>query len=98
MDTTTWKEELQLFENEVEYRLAKWIFAGMLQDGIISDSKMQKVWEKIAEHCTPSFLEVIFFRRLIQCSAYESVEKGLKQRLSADFEVLPKAIFYYVSM
>jgi membrane peptidoglycan carboxypeptidase len=58
MNTTTWKEELQLFENEVEYRLAKWILAGMLQDGIISNNEMQKVWEKIAEHYNPPFLEV----------------------------------------
>ena len=52
------KEELQLFETEVEYRLAKWILAGMLQDGVISDSEMQKAWKKIAEHYEPPFLEV----------------------------------------
>lgn len=39
-----------MFETEVEYRLAKWILAGMLQDGIISDSEMQKAWKKIAEN------------------------------------------------
>lgn len=58
MDTTTRKEELQLFETEVEYRLAKWILAGMLQDGTISDSEMQKAWKKIAEYYKPPFLEV----------------------------------------
>ena len=58
MDTTTRKEELQLFESEVEYRLAKWIIAGMLQDDIISDSEMQKAWKKIAEHYKPPFMEI----------------------------------------
>lgn len=58
MDTTTRKEEEQLFETEVEYRLAKWILAGMKQDGVISDSEMQKAWKKIAEHYEPPFLEV----------------------------------------
>lgn len=58
MDTTTRKEELQLFETEVEYRLAKWIIAGMLQDDIISDSEMQKAWKKIAEHYKPPFMEI----------------------------------------
>lgn len=58
MDTTTRREELQLFETEVEYRLAKWILANMLQDGIISESEVQKAWKKIAEHYKPPFLEV----------------------------------------
>ena len=65
MDTTTRKEELQLFESEVEYRLAKWIIAGMLQDDIISDSEMQKAWKKIAEHYKPPFLEVEVVGRTI---------------------------------
>lgn len=30
----------------------------ILQDGIISDSEMQKAWKKIAEHYKPPFLEV----------------------------------------
>lgn len=47
-----------MFETEVEYRLAKWILAGMKQDGVISDSEMQKAWKKIAEHYEPPFLEV----------------------------------------
>ena len=47
-----------MFETEVEYRLAKWILANMLQDGIISESEMQKAWKKIAEHYKPPFLEV----------------------------------------
>lgn len=49
---------MQLFETEVEYRLAKWILANMLQDGIISESEVQKAWKKIAEHYKPPFLEV----------------------------------------
>jgi membrane peptidoglycan carboxypeptidase len=65
MNTTTWKEELQLFENEVEYRLAKWILAEMLQDGIISNNEMQKVWENIAEHYNPPFLEIDVVRGTI---------------------------------
>lgn len=47
-----------MFETEVEYRLAKWLLAGMKQDGIISDDEMQKAWTKIAEHYQPPFLEV----------------------------------------
>lgn len=47
-----------MFETEVEYRLAKWILAGMKQDGVISDSEMQKAWKEIAEHYEPPFLEV----------------------------------------
>ena len=47
-----------MFETEVEYRLAKWILAGMLQDGIIGGSEMQKAWKKIAEHYKPPFLEI----------------------------------------
>lgn len=47
-----------MFETEVEYRLAKWLLAGMKQDGIISDNEMQKAWKKIAEHYQPPFLEV----------------------------------------
>lgn len=58
MNTTTRKEELQLFETEVEYRLAKWILAGMQKDGIISGSELQKAREKIAEYYQPPFLEV----------------------------------------
>lgn len=33
----------------------------------------------------------IFLRTLIQCPVHGSVENGLKQRLSADLNVLPKA-------
>ena len=44
-----------MFETEVEYRLAKWILAGMKQDGVISDSEMHKAWKKIAEHYEPPF-------------------------------------------
>ena len=40
----------------------------------------------------------IFLRRLIQCPVNGSVENGLKQRLSADLDVLPKAFFFYASM
>lgn len=37
-----------------------------------------------------------FLRTLIQCLAHGSVENGLKQRLSADWSVLLKAVFFYV--
>ena len=47
-----------MFETEVEYRLAKWLIAGMKQDGIISDSEMQEAWKQIAERYQPPFLEV----------------------------------------
>lgn len=58
MNTTTRKKELQLFKTEVEHRPAKRILAGMLQNGIISDSEMQKARKKIAEHYKPPFMEV----------------------------------------
>lgn len=47
-----------MFETEVEYRLAKWLLAGIKQDGIISDDEMQNAWKKIAEHYQPPFWEV----------------------------------------
>lgn len=65
MDTTTLREGLQLFETEVEYRLAKWILAGMLQDGIISDSEMHEAWVKIVERYNPPFLELEDYDRKI---------------------------------
>lgn len=58
MDTTTRKEDFPMLEKEVDYRLAKWILACMKQDGIISDSEMQKAWKKIAKCYAPPFLEV----------------------------------------
>ena len=36
----------------------------------------------------------IFPRTLIQCPAHRSAENGLKQRLSANFNVQPKAFFF----
>lgn len=65
MDTTTRKEELQVFDKEVDYRLAKWILAGMLQAGNISESEMRKAWKKIAEHYSPPFLELEDYDRKI---------------------------------
>ena len=47
-----------MFETEVEYRLAKWILAGIKQDGIVSNNEMQKAWKKIAERYEPPFREV----------------------------------------
>ena len=37
----------------------------------------------------------MYNQRLIQCPTCESVGKWLKQRLSADLSVLPKAFFFY---
>lgn len=47
-----------MFAKEVNYRLAKWILAGMKQDGIINDSEMRQAWKKIAEFYQPPFMEV----------------------------------------
>ena len=47
------------------------------------------------EDCLAGRIE-IFLRTLIQCPAHGSVENGLKQRLSADLSVLPKAFFMCV--
>lgn len=54
-----------MFDKEVDYRLAKWILAGMLQAGIISESEMRKAWKKIAEHYSPLFLELEDYDRKI---------------------------------
>ena len=54
-----------MFDKEVDYRLAKWILAGMLQAGIISESEMRKAWKKIAEHYSPPFLELEDYDRKI---------------------------------
>lgn len=47
-----------MFENEVNYRLAKWLIGCMKQDGIITDDDMQKAWTKLADYYNPPFLEV----------------------------------------
>lgn len=54
-----------MFDKEVDYRLAKWILAGMLQDGIIGEIEMRKAWERMAEHCNPPFLEIEDYERKI---------------------------------
>lgn len=64
MDTTT-REEWQVFDKEVDYRLAKWILAGMLQDGIIGEIEMRKAWKVMAEHYNPPFLEIEDYDRKI---------------------------------
>lgn len=47
-----------MFEKEVDYRLAKWVILNMEKDGVITSDELRLVWMNIAEHYTPSFLEV----------------------------------------
>ena len=47
-----------MFETEGGYRLGERILAGMKQEGLITDSEIQKAWKEIAEHYEPPFLEV----------------------------------------
>ena len=47
-----------MFENEVNYRLAKWLLANLKAEEIISDGEMHKALEKVAEYYNPPFLEV----------------------------------------
>lgn len=47
-----------MLENEVDYRLAKWVIACMKHDGIICKTEMGDVLKGVAEYFTPPFLEV----------------------------------------
>lgn len=47
-----------MFEDEVNYRLAKWILLNMEKDKLLTATEAHRAWEKIAEHYNPPFLEV----------------------------------------
>lgn len=47
-----------MFENEVNYRLAKLVIACMRQDGLITDGQMQTIWKKAAALYEPPLLAV----------------------------------------
>ena len=72
-----------------------WTFAGLYFDEGITGTKADKrpMLLRLIEDCKAKKIE-IFIRTLIQCPAHGSVGNGLKQRLSADLSVLPKAFFF----
>ncbi len=45
-------------KNEVDYRLCKWMIAGMEKDGIITKKEMLKIRNNIVEILQPPFAEV----------------------------------------
>lgn len=47
-----------MLKKEVNYRLAKWLLAGMEHDGIISKAEMLAAREKLVEYYQPPFAEV----------------------------------------
>ena len=41
------KGALTMFEQEVDYRLAKWLLADIAHQGVITHSEMLKAWEEL---------------------------------------------------
>ena len=72
-----------------------WQMAGIYADEGITGTiaKKRPDFMRMIEDCRKGKIE-IFLRTLIQCPAHRSVENGLKQRLSADLNILPKAFFF----
>lgn len=76
----------------------QWLLVNVYMDIATSKtSSSRKEFTRMLNDCGSNKLE-IFLRTLIQCPVNGSVENGLKQRLSADLDVLPKAFFFYASM
>ncbi len=44
-----------MFENEVDYRLAKMLLGCLHHDGLLTEKQMQKVWDKLLEYYHPPF-------------------------------------------
>ena len=72
-----------------------WQYAGVFADDGISGTGIAKrdEFKRMIEAADNGEIE-IFLRTLIQCPAHRSVENSLKQRLSADLNILPKAFFF----
>ena len=47
-----------MFENEVDYRIAKWILRNLHHMEVISDDELLKAWRKTAEHYNSPFSEL----------------------------------------
>ncbi len=47
-----------MLEDEVNYRLAKWMLLNMEKDGVISPKELKMAWTRIAKRYNPPFLEV----------------------------------------
>ncbi len=54
-----------MLENEVNYRLAKWLLLNMKQDGVISSKELKMAWTRIAKRYNPPFLDVEDFKGTI---------------------------------
>lgn len=103
--STDQEEQENSYEAQISYYTEKigknndWQMAGIFADEGITGTQAKKRPEflKMIRLCRQRKIE-IFLRTLIQCPVNGSVENGLKQRLSADLDVLPKAFFFYASM
>lgn len=47
-----------MFENEVDYRLAKVLLGCLRHDGLITDMQMKKLMDKLLEYYHPPFKSV----------------------------------------
>lgn len=47
-----------MLENEVNYRLAKWILLNMEKDGILTAEELRLAWLNTAAYFEPPFLEI----------------------------------------
>lgn len=47
-----------MFENEVDYRLAKVLLGCLRHDGLITDKQMKKLMDKLLEYYHPPFKSV----------------------------------------
>ena len=52
------KGALTMFEQEVDYRLAKWLLADIAHQGVITHSEMLKAWEELLAYYDPPFAGV----------------------------------------
>lgn len=103
--STDSEEQQTSYEAQVSYyteyiqKRDDWEFAGVYTDQGISatNTKHRDGFNRMIADALDGKIE-IFLRTLIQCPVNGSVENGLKQRLSADLDVLPKAFFFYASM
>ena len=63
-------------------------------NSIVNQRKMLTKYAKENGFSNTRFYVDMYNRILIQCPPHRSVEKWLKQRLSADLNYLPKAFFF----
>ena len=96
------EDQVNSYEAQVDYYTTyiknrnDWEFVNVYtDDGITGTSTVKREgFNTMVADALAGKIE-IFLRTLIQCPSHGSVEDGLKQRLSADLSVLPKAFFFY---